>query len=190
MFAESRYQWVERRHPLQWLSDLWDRFQSWIDHLNTAHPAVSTLLLWGAVLLLAVLLTHIGYTLWTVYSITVRPKEATARGTAGVLLIDARTHRARAEALARTGRYAEALAHRFAALVCELEDVKAVKIHPSKTPAEYAREARLDAEGRGTLTALVSELYRHLFGAEPIDEAGYRAFVSATELVLPHVGPR
>ena len=187
---QSRYHWVERRHPLQWLSDLWTRFQTWVDHVTTAHPLLGELLFWGALALLVALLTHIGYTLWRVYRVTVRPTDLPARGTAGVALADARTHRVRADALAREGRFAEALAHRFAALVCELEDARAVTVHPSKTPAEYAREARLDAAGRVTIAGLVADLYRHLFGAEPLDEAEYRTFVRNTELVLPHVGPR
>ena len=37
---------------------------------------------------------------------------------------------------------------------------------------------------------LVSRLYSHLFGAAPIDEAGYRDFVMHTEMVMPPVGPR
>lgn len=190
MFAAGRYRWVERRHPLQWFGDAWDRFQAWVDRLSIAHPALSWVMMTAASVLLVILLTHIGYTLWKVYSATARPADQPARGTAGVQLLDARSHRIQADTLARGGRYAEALAHRFAALICDLDEAKAVTIHPSKTPAEYAREARLDPVGRVTITELVSRLYATLFGAAPIDEAGYRDFVSHTELVMPHVGPR
>lgn len=190
VFAADRYHWVARRHPLQWLADLWFRFQRWIAHLNLAHPDLSWAIAIAAAILLVILLTHIGYTLWTVYRVTGRPADQPARGAAGVVLVDARSHRIRADALAREGRYAEALAHRYAALVCDLEDAKAVTIHPSKTPAEYAREARLDPVGRVTIADLVSRLYAHLFGAAPIDEQGYRDFVTNAELVMPHVGSR
>ena len=190
MFSAGRYHWVERRHPLQWLGDAWDRFQTWVNRLSAAHPGLSWVMITAACVLLVVLLTHIGYTLWKVYSVTVRPADLPARGATGVPLLDARSHRTQAEALAREGRYTEALAHRFAALICDLDEAKAVTIHQSKTPAEYAREARLDSTGRGTMADLVSRLYSHLFGAAPIDEAGYRDFVTHTELVMPHVGPR
>lgn len=188
MFSAPRYHWVARRHPLQWLSDLWTRFLDWVDRVNSAHPTLSWLLFFAALALLALLLTHIGFTMWKVYSATSRPTDAAVRGAAGVVLQDARAHRVRAEALARAGRYEEALAHRFAALICDLEEAKAVTVHPSKTPAEYAREARLDATGRVTLAGLVSILYAHLFGAEPLDERQYREFGSTADLVLPHVG--
>lgn len=190
MFAAPRYHWVERRHPLQWLATLWTRFLDWVDRVNNAHPALSWVLFFGALTLLALLLTHIGYTMWKVYSSTTRPADLPARGTGGLVLQDARSHRLRAEALAREGKYEEALAHRFAALLCDLEEAKAVTIHPSKTPAEYAREARLDAAGRVTLVGLVSILYAHLFGAEPLDEARYREFGSTADLVVHHVGSR
>jgi hypothetical protein len=190
VFSAGRYRWVERRHPLQWLSDLWARFQAWVDRLDAAHPNLSWVLVIVSAILLVILLTHIGYTLWKVYSITARPADQPARGTAGVALLDARSHRIQAEALAREGRYAEALAHRFAALICDLDEAKAVTIHGSKTPAEYAREARLDPDGRVTILDLVARLYAHLFGAAPIDEAGYRDFVSHADLVRQHVGSR
>jgi len=187
VFSAGRYHWVERRHPLQWLADLWERFQTWIARLNVAHPAVSSALAAVAIVLLVILVTHIGFTLWQVYRVTVRPADQTARGTAGISLLDARFHRTQAESLARAGRYAEALAHRFAALICDLDEGKAVTIHASKTPAEYAREARLDPIGRATITDLVARLYAHLFGAVPIDEHGYRDFVDHAQLVMGHV---
>ena len=108
----------------------------------------------------------------------------------GLRLEDAHAHLRRAEELARLGRYAEALAHRFTAVILELESARALHFHPSKTPAEYAGEAALDAAGRATLTGLVARLYRHLFGAVPCDAQGYRDFGADAQLVLQHVLPR
>ena len=97
--------------------------------------------------------------------------------------------RVMAEALAREGRYAEAIAHRFVALVLALEQRRAVVFHPSKTPAEYVNEARLDPSGRASLAALVGRLYRHVFGAVPCADPEYRDFTAAADLVLQHVAP-
>ena len=77
--------------------------------------------------------------------------------------------------------------HRFIALLLELDRADALTFHPSKTPAEYVREARLGATGRATLAGLVSRLYHHVFGAEPLDERGYREFGAAAGTVLHHV---
>ena len=190
VFSAGRYHWVERRHPLQWLANLWEHFQEWIDRLNAGHPNLSWAIVVVATVLLVMLLTHIGYTLWKVYSVTARPADQPARGAAGVVLLDAHAHRITAEALAREGRYAEALAHRFAALICDLDEGKAVTIHPSKTPAEYAREARLDSVGRATIVDLVSRLYAILFGAAPVDERAYREFADNAQFVMLHVSTR
>src|SRR5947208_14696553 len=110
-------------------------------------------------------------------------------GIGGPVLADARAQRVRAEELARAGRYAEALAHRFVALVLDLERRRALAFHPSKTPAEYVGEARLDAAGRASLAGLVGRLYRHLFGGVPCDEGGYREFGAAADELGRHVAP-
>src|SRR6267154_6555900 len=109
------------------------------------------------------------------------------------VIADAAAHLAFAETLARAGRYAEALGHRFLALVLELERRKALRFHASKTPAEYVGEAHLTDRGRASLADLVAQLYRHLFAAVPCDADGYATFgARATELVRgggPYVVP-
>jgi len=144
------------------------------------------LLFWATLLALIALLVHIGLTVWRIYRVTVH-RPATAGAAPAPELLDTRGHLARAEALARAGRYTEALAHRFLALLLELDRADALTFHPSKTPAEYVREARLGATGRATLAGLVSRLYHHVFGAEPLDEHGYREFGAAAGTLLHHV---
>jgi len=85
------------------------------------------------VVLLIVLLVHVAYVMWRI----VRPAARTGTGktAAGAgIIVDAAAHLARADALARAGRYAEALGHRFLAVVLELDRMKAVRFHGSKTP--------------------------------------------------------
>jgi hypothetical protein len=146
------------------------------------------LLLWGCAVLLVVLLVHIGYTIWRIHRGTVRrPEDGTASGARPVPGI---APGVRAAALAREGRYAEALAYRFGALLIDLEAARAVTLRRSKTPAEYADEAHLEAEGRDALRALVARLYAHLFGALPCDAGAYLRFDDETSLVLAHVTSR
>ncbi len=187
VFDRPEYAWVEmvRRH---WLRDLWWGLRDWLARFSARHPTGAKLLFWVALLLLITLLVHIGLTVWRIYRATVTPTRAAAPGVAPVLL-DARSHVARAEALARAGRYTEALAHRFIALVLELDRRQALTFHPSKTPAEYAREARLGDSGRASFAELVGRLYRHVFGAEPVDETEYRDFGATAAALLLHVVP-
>lgn len=188
VFARREYQnWLVGRHPLDWLRDLWHRFQAWMDRLGTTHPGLYQVLLWGSVLLLVALLAHIGYTVWLIHRRTVQP--AGQVPASGLLPVAGRNPRARAEALAREGRYAEALAYRFAAMLLELESARALTLKSSKTPAEYVDEARLDPRGRDTFSTLVARLYAHVFGAVPCGAGDYQVFGDDAALVMRHVAP-
>jgi hypothetical protein len=187
VFARPEYSWVPGGRPLHLLRDLWFRLEEWLSLFGAQHPIGFKLLFWGAVLLLVALLVHLGWLGWRIYRSTVERPSAPAPG--APMLVDARGHLEHAEALARAGRYTEALAHRFLALLLELDGADAVTFHPSKTPAEYVHEARLVAAGRDTLAGLVARLYHHVFGAEPCDERCYRDFGATAGTVLQHVAP-
>jgi hypothetical protein len=189
VFARPEYGWVERRHPLLWLSKLWYRVVDWLNGLAGEHPTAFTLLLAALIVVLVVLLVHVGYVLWRILRPRAGPGGAGGSGSGGGVVLDARSHLARAEELARAGRYAEALGHQFLAVVLELERADAVRFHASKTPAEYVGEVRLDAAGRTTFAALVASLYRHLFGAVPCDAVEYQEFGATAQQLTRHVLP-
>jgi len=174
VFSRPEFQWVERRRALSWLSNLWYSFIDWLDRLAAQHPVGFNIGLFLVIVAVALLAVHIGYVVWRIVRPTARTGTA-AKG-AGAPVMDAATHFARAAALARAGRYAEALGHRFLAVVLDLDRLQALRFHSSKTPAEYVGEAHLDETGRASFAALVAQLYRHLFGAVPCDETEYRAF--------------
>jgi len=172
------------------LAHLWQRLQDWLNHLSNTYPTGFNVVLVLLAVALVALLVHIGYVMWHI----VRPAARTgtrASASTTTIVMDARARLALAEELASAGRYAEALAHCFVAAVLELDKRKALRFHPSKTPAEYVAEARLDTKGRAALAGLVAQLYRHLFGAIPCDEYEYRSFgETAQELARgPHVVP-
>lgn len=185
MFARPEYAWAAGRSPLQWLLEQIGRFLDWLGRAETGHPIVFRALLVLLSVTLVVTLVHMGYVVWRI----TRPTAQTPGGgaPADVVVDDARTHRERAEALAGAGRYAEALAHRFVAMLLDLERRDALRFDRAKTPAEYVTEARLDQAGRATLGRLVGSLYRHVFGAAPCDERTYRAFASEADLLSEHV---
>lgn len=186
VFTRPEYRWVSGADPLHWLRELWNRVVEWLNRFTTQHPVDAKLVFWGALVLLLALLVHLGLMVWRIYRVTVRRP---APGTGGPLppSLDAEAHLKRADALARAGRYTEALAHRFAALLLELDRADALKFHPSKTPAEYLLEARLPAEDRNVLAGLVARLYRHIFGAAPCDEQCYHDFGLMAGSVARHV---
>ena len=180
VFTRPEYQWVERRRLVSWLARQWHNLVEWLNHLADRYPVGFNIGLALVVVALIVLLVHVAYVMWRI----VRPaaRTGTDKTAAGAgIIMDAAAHLARADALARAGRYAEALAHRFLAVVLELDRLKALRFHTSKTPAEYVGEARLTDAGRASLAGLVAQLYRHLFGAVPCDAGEYESFGAAAQ---------
>ncbi len=180
VFARPEFDWVERQRLVSWIVRQWHNLVSWLDLLAERHPVGYSIGLVLVVVALLLLLVHIGYVVWRI----VRPGARTgtaAPATPGGVIMDAAAHLERAEELASAGRYAEALAHRFLAVVLELDRRKALRFHASKTPAEYVGEARLTDTGRASLASLVAQLYRHLFGAVPCDASAYESFRAAAQ---------
>lgn len=165
VFAAPEYDWNARVGVLEWLRARWDALLAWLASLEGTHPAGYYALIVGLSLALVALLAHFAYVFWRAF----RPVAAPSAGTAATSSAprDADWHRAAAWRLARDGRFAEALAQRFLALVLHLSRRHALAFGASKTPAEYAAEVRLEDAARGRFTALVSVLYRSLFGGAP-----------------------
>jgi uncharacterized protein DUF4129 len=186
VFARPEYRWTTGRRPGEWLLEQVGRFLDWLARMRQGHPVGYEVFEVVAIVALVGLVAHWTYIVWRITRPTTRTPAGRATGP-GLLLEDARAHRERADDLARAGRYVEALAHRFVAVVLDLDRREAVKFHPSKTPAEYVGEARLDSLGRATFADLVTRLYRHVFGAIPCDERAYRAFADEADLVFEHV---
>lgn len=190
MFQRPEYQWVQRQGLRAWLARQWQNVLDWLNRLAEQYPVGYNIGLALVVVALVVLVVHMGYVMWRIVRPSTRTGAAAKAGAAG-RIVNAAAHLALAEELARAGRYAEALAHRFLAVVLELDRKKALRFHASKTPAEYVGEARLNDAGRASLASLVAQLYRHLFGAVPIDAAEYETFgaVAAELIEGGHVVP-
>jgi hypothetical protein len=164
VFAKPEYHWVERRHPLAFVARWLDGLSRWLTALRDAHPLGFRLLLAGLVIVLVASLVHAGWML----SQAIRVGEAT-RGPGAPVAIrrDRAWYRGEANRLAALGHYPEAMQAEFLALVLALESRALLRFTPSKTPAEYAREAQLDAGACGDFRALVSALYGYAFARWP-----------------------
>lgn len=161
VFASPEYAWETRVHPLQFFIDRYRDLLRWLADLATSHPVAYWTLMGLLTGVLLAVLGHLGYLVWR----ALRPRAAASVGVAAApaLVRDAAWHMREAVRLAQEGRFAEAAGHRFLALALELDRRRVVRFHPSKTPAEYVAEARLDAAGAAALRDLVSRLYGHLF---------------------------
>jgi hypothetical protein len=165
VLAQPAYAWHQRPNPLAFLRQWFAALSEWLDRLYQRHPVGFGVLLTVLTVVLIALLTHLGYLIWR--ALRARPlAPGTGLAAAGPLRDEAH-YLAEFRRLLAEGRYAEAMAERFTALVLALGRRAALRPDHSKTPAEYAAEARLDPDGRSALAALVDQLYRRLFGGEP-----------------------
>lgn len=165
VFAAPKYQWVTPRDPFAWIRWLVDQVFRWLAGLETAVPWAYWALVALLVVVLVAVLVHGGYLFVTAVRYASTPEARELRAEA--VRHDARWFQARAERLAGEGRYADAVRSLFDALVLELDGQGALRWHPSKTPREYAREARLGGEGRARLSQLVDGVYAYSFAKVP-----------------------
>jgi hypothetical protein len=175
VFSAREYHWTRTgsSSTWAWLMERLQRAVEWLEHLRIVFPVHYYILLSVMALVLVAILVHIA---WVVRrSFRPRVGDASPAVMTGPVR-DAAWHLAESVRLGAAGRFAEALAHRFLAAVLDLDARRVLQFHPSKTPAEYAREARLDEFGRSELADLVASLYRHVFGGVPCDAAEWRRF--------------
>ncbi len=165
VFEAPEYRWDREVNLLARIGELWSRLVRTLFELRSDHPAAYYVLLGALVGVLIAILAHFAYIMWRLLHPHTGPRTSVARST--VRVRDAGWHLREARRLSEAGQFAEALGHRFRALALTLDRRNAVAFHPSKTPAEYLVEARLDDPGLGLLDGLVHTLYRHLFGGEP-----------------------
>ena len=187
VFAGREYQWTKPAGTFAWLRGRFVRFLDWLFALRETHPVTFYVVLGTLTLAAVAILVHLGYVIWRVARF--RPEGAAARATPGPVH-DAPWHLEQAQRLSAAGRYAEALGHRFLALVLDLDARRALHFHPAKTPAEYVSEARLDDAGRRGLGELVLTLYRHVFGGAPCGADQWTWFDRQAAEVAYRVAPR
>jgi hypothetical protein len=166
VFAGPAYRWVERPDPLRLLREWFGRLSEWLAALREGSPLWYRAFIVLVVVVLLAILAHAAWIFWLTVRGATRTEDA-ARAADVPVPRDPRALQDEADRAAREGRYAAALRLGFLALALELEAGGSVSFAPGKTPADYAREARLAADDRGRLGELVRALYRHVYGAVP-----------------------
>jgi hypothetical protein len=174
VLAAPEYVWSEVPDPWRALRQLFERFVYWLENFGEAHPVGRLVLLWAAILALLIIVGHLLYVLH--YVIRTRAEPAPGRLQAIAPRRDENSYLAMARQMSEEGRFAEAVGYRFSALLLRLERQRAVRFHPSKTPAEYLREAALPEARRAELAGLVGSLYGYVFGGVPCTRLDWDRF--------------
>ena len=180
VLSAPAYQWTQSEPRLSWLSRWWRTLVDWLGHFRETNPTAADLLFWSLAFVLVVIFVHGG---WIMYR-TVQGATA-AEGRAGsvtsVAIRDEKWFDRLANALASEGRFAEAMQAAFTALMLRMDARGILRYHPSKTPREYAREARLGPASLADLRSAVSELYDHAYAGRAAGPEQYRAWLSGLE---------
>lgn len=173
VFAGRAYRWAETPPLLRVIREWWDRLVGWLEALRLGNPAAFRLFVFALLVALVLVLAHGAWVVWR----TVRGASAPDDGTPGGApreRRDAAWYLREADRAAAAGRTAEALQLAFVGLALTLDGQGLLRYHASQTPAEVARAARLAAEDRERLRALVQGLYGYVFGGRPCAPDDYR----------------
>lgn len=166
VFAAPAYRWVERPDALAFLGRWIAAVKQWFFDLRQAHPAWFRVLVFAMVFVVVATILHAAW----VFFRTVQASRQSGSGPLPAASGERRNqqwYRQEADRLAADGRYAEAVQHDFLALVLALDARSLLRFHPSKTPAEYGREARLGPGGLEEFRGLIRAVYAFAFARRP-----------------------
>jgi len=180
VFAAPDYRWAEQSAPRRLLHEWWVRLGDWLGGLRTDNPGVFRILLGALLVVLLLILAHGAWVVWRTLRGASAPADGRARGGPPNDLRDGAWYRREADRAAAQGRVAEALQLAFVGLALDLDAHGLLSYHPSKTPAECAREARLARDDRTRLEALVHLLYGCAFGGAACGVDDYHRWISRT----------
>jgi hypothetical protein len=158
------------------LRDLFRSIIGWLEGLRADSPVLFTLIIWTLIAILLLILLHGG---WVMYR-TMRGAAAARAGggePSRVTVRDARWYQQQADRLAAAGRFAEAMQAAFTSLVFRLDARELLRYHPSKTPQEYAREARLREDEKSRLRESVRTLYACAYAGAPCTALTYHEWL-------------
>jgi hypothetical protein len=165
VFRSRAYVWSDEPRGALLLRQWWLQLRDWLDALRAGHPTLFTALIVLLVLVLAAILIH------GIVIMLITLRGAATRETGGPATVPVRRgagwYRREADSLAQQGRYTEAMQAAFTGLALELDERGVLRFHPSKTPGDYVREARLEARDRDALRSIVGVLYAAVFGGAP-----------------------
>jgi hypothetical protein len=177
VFAAPKYEWVPRADTFGWLAELFRKVGEWFAQLELSQPFIYWALIFLLVAILVAILVHAGFIMAGAMRYSSAPEARETRIAAARR--DAAWYRTAAQQAAGEGRYPEAVRAWFDGLVLELDQRGALRWHPSKTPREYAREAKLAVDERHRLAGLVDGVYAFSYAGIPCGRAEWEAWRDA-----------
>jgi hypothetical protein len=179
VFRAPAYRWAQAKDPLAILRRWWAEFKEWLRALQETNPIGYRIFLYA---MLAILIAIVLHALWVLYrTVGNPPPERHGSATVERTPRTVAWFRNEAERLATAGRYPEAIQADFLALVLTLDEWKLLRYHPSKTPAEYARESSLAPHAAAEFRDLVHRVYGYAFARWPCGAEEYARWKSQAD---------
>jgi hypothetical protein len=175
VFASSAYAWRPPDAAGTAIVRYWRRLLEWLASLQEASPLLFKVLVAGLLVVLILIFAHAAWLLVRTVRGAAMPAASDAPQRAGARR-DAAWYFLAADRAASDGRIAEALQLAFVGVALTLDERGLLRYHPSKTPAECGREARVAPEDRRRLGTLVSTLYACAFGGAGCSAGDYAAW--------------
>lgn len=172
----SEFGWDQPAQRTNWLLNLFRNLVTWLESLRIQNPGLFSLIVWSLLAILLLILLHGG---WVMYR-TVKGASASGSGdvtTSRALVRESRWYQHQADRLAALGQYADAMQAAFMSLVLRLDARDVLRYHPSKTPREYAREAKLREDEKARLGDSVRALYACAYAGAPCTAMTYREWL-------------
>ena len=173
VFATEPYQWTPPPAIIQLIGDWWQRLGTWLQALRSDNPLLFRAFVFAILGAWLVIFAHAAWLVWRMVRGATHAERAITPVSAGERR-DADWYSRAADRAAEDGRLTEALQLAFVALALTLDAGGHLTYHPSKTPAECAREARLSGADRDRLRHLVRSLYATAFGGRAVGIEDYR----------------
>jgi uncharacterized protein DUF4129 len=178
VFRAPAYDWSRAPRGPQLIERWWARLSGWLFRFQHGHPGLFRALIIAVAAMLGLILLHgIATVVLTARRASRRddaePSPASPRYTATQYFQEA-------DRLAAEGRFGEAMYAAFLGLILQLDQRGLLRFHPSKTPADYTREAQLAPRDRAALTGLVRRLYAVVFGGAQCTADDYQQWRSAS----------
>lgn len=173
VFHAPAYRWQSTADPLRVLEEWFARVAAWWHTLDAEHPWLATLAIG---VMVGVLVIAIGHLIRTSVRAFRRGADTIPGSPPAAIVRDAAWYRGEADRLASRGLYRQAMTAEFVAVVLAFDAEQVVRYHPSKTPREYAREARLDVRAQAVFSGLVDTLYRCVFAHAPCTSEEFAAW--------------
>jgi len=181
----KEFQGLRPPGPLQ---SLWDRLTAWLmDHLGNLfrglsnHPVVASLLLWGLVIALGLVLLA-----WLVRALVSRsPIPAAAETVAGSVasLGTWQEWLRRARLAAGRGEYGDAVRFTYYAALYRLGELGVWQIDPSRTHREYLRLMPADSLRSPALAAITSRFERVWYGRRQASAEDFESAMAELEML-------